>query len=90
MIAVALELYGSLRCAIGTKQLSLNLPDGSSIDDAIDVMLEQSAAGVESLVRRADGSSNVIVRLNGRPAQTDNVDLRSGDVIQQLYPVSGG
>ena len=79
---VAVKLFGSIREAVGEKELSVELPDGASARD-----LRRLLAGPLPVFDTFGDRLAVSVQLEVVPLDTA---LRDGDEVAFLPPVSGG
>jgi MoaE-MoaD fusion protein len=79
---VAVKLFGSIREAVGEKELSVELPDGASARD-----LRRRLADRFTVFDRFGDRLAVSVQLEVVPLDTT---LRDGDEVAFLPPVSGG
>jgi molybdopterin synthase catalytic subunit len=79
---VAVRLFGAVREAVGEKELSVELPDGASLDD-----LRRLLAGRHAIFDAFGDRLAASVNLEVSPGRTP---LRDGDEVAFLPPVSGG
>jgi len=81
-VDVIVKLFGSIREQLGAKELALTLADGATVGDVRDRLAAES-----SLVRELGSRLAISVNLEIANAQTE---LRDGDEVAFLPPVSGG
>ena len=79
---VAVKFFGSLREAVGAKELDVELPEGAMLSELRELLAERHPA-LEQLGERLAASVN----LELAPLETA---LRDGDEVAFLPPVSGG
>lgn len=89
MMNVTIELHGVLRLAWGAKEVLLNVPEGSTLADAVELLVQQGGRNVERAIQQPNGTYGVSFFVNGQPRKNDWV-LTSGDVITVLMPAAGG
>lgn len=75
-------LFAQIRDALGRDLLALNLPDGATVRDALDVLAQSHEA-------IAQMRSQLAVAVNERYASAATT-LRDGCTIALIPPVSGG
>jgi molybdopterin converting factor small subunit len=91
-VRITLRLYGALRQAAGTRELALDVPTGTCLDDLPRILAQARAGQVPQL--QADGSlTGFRVLVNGRDHFTvgglDAV-LAEGDLVTVMPFLSGG
>ncbi len=74
--------FAELAEALGTPEFTLNLPEGTDVEAAMDAV-----CGHHPSV--ADRRGTLAIAVNERYASTTHV-LRDGDVMAMVGPVSGG
>jgi MoaE-MoaD fusion protein len=81
-ISVRVRLFAMQREAAGTRQMRLEIPRGSTVDDAWNAVVEVAPA-------LASGRASLRFAVNGTYADPDT-PLADGDEIACIPPVSGG
>lgn len=82
-VYVSVRLFAMLRQSAGSGHLSLDLPDGATVGDALERLAETS--GLRDLIERMP----LAVAINRDYAKRDSV-LEEGDELALVPPVSGG
>jgi molybdopterin synthase catalytic subunit len=82
MIAVRVRLFAVLRERAGASEITLNLPEGATVADAVRAVGRDHSALASFLPR-------VAYALNESYVKTD-ASLRDGDELALIPPVSGG
>lgn len=80
---ISVRLFAMLRQHAGSGHLNLDLPDGSTVTDALDRIAD--TAGLRDLIERMP----LAVAVNREYANRDSV-LEEGDELALVPPVSGG
>lgn len=87
---MTVRYFGAARAAAGMDQESLDVPDGTSLNDVLDALVQLHPAGADgqpslkSVVGRSSFLRNEVA-LKDRTAP-----LATGDVIDVLPPFAGG
>ncbi len=81
-IRCTILLFAHLTDAIGQPELSIDLPDTTTLSDAVDTLVQQHDAIAEL-------RNTLAFAVNESYATTDTV-LHDGDTIALIPPVSGG
>ncbi len=79
---VRVRLFASLRESAGQERVTLTLPDGATVRDAVHALTQQFPA-------LADAANAIYAAVNNRYVAPDT-PLREGDEIALFPPVSGG
>jgi len=79
---VNLLLFASIREAVGTGSIALDIPEGETVEGLIAALAERYPAVSEHL-------PSVKIAVNRDLARSDTV-LRAGDEVALLPPVGGG
>jgi molybdopterin converting factor small subunit len=91
---VSLKLGDPLWRAVGKRELTLDLPDGSSVDDALGALASSYPdAGKEMRLGTTESDFYYSLFVNDRLvlfANRQKSPLRDGDVISVLLPLAGG
>lgn len=90
---IKVRVYGDLRNIVGKEELSLNLPEGSTVSHALH-KLPEGAMLKEKLMRALkEAQRGVVILVNGRNINFLSgmeTKLSSGDVIDLLPLAAGG
>jgi MoaD family protein len=86
MLKVSIRLYAVLRDLYGVDKDTIEVPEGSTIKDLLEILGRKSKALEDFMEKRL---SSIITLVNGLYAPQDQ-KLRDGDVVDLLPPASGG
>ncbi|MEQ9409449.1 MAG: MoaD/ThiS family protein [Fuerstiella sp.] len=92
---VTIQFEAQLRQAAGVSAKDLELPDGSSINDALRQAADSAAAELRSRLLTDSGElqSALLIFVNEQPVAAASVSehlLHDGDILLLLPPISGG
>ena len=91
---IRFKSFGPLRRVIGEREVSLEVPDTSTINSVIDIIVEKWGSSAEDLLMD-DGqiSGNLIIMLNMKDISTlngPNTTIQPNDEVIILPHVQGG
>ncbi len=87
---ITIELWGQLKQVAGESCLSLELPEGATVQDAIRLLASQAVSLASSLVEE-DGTcrpSNLVFVNDHQILLSD--PLQDGNTITLMSPIAGG
>ena len=94
ILRVLFKSFGPIRRLLGKKIIEVDVPEGSTVRQVVNTIVEQSGEELSKLIMDKDRiSGNLIVILNKKDVETlGGVDIvvREGDVIAILPHVQGG
>ena len=94
-VLVLFKSFGTIRRVLQKQLLELDMPEGSTVRDVIDEVVNIGGPPLSRLVlREGEISGNLIVLLNKRDVRTLDgefgVQVSDGDVVTLLPHVQGG
>jgi molybdopterin converting factor small subunit len=93
-VQVKFKSFGPIRRALDNQELTVDMPNGSTVRDVIDRVLKIGGPELEQIVMEGDRiSGNLIVMLNKKDVATlegENTAVAHDDEIAMLPHVQGG
>jgi sulfur carrier protein ThiS len=87
---ITVHSFGAIQSLLGQKTQQVELPEGGSVRDAIDKLLEKGGARARKLILSADGKNlKIIVMLDGK-AVVPETTLQDGQEINLMLTIGGG
>ena len=94
ILRVLFKSFGPIRRLLGKKVIEVDVPEGSTVRQVVNTIVEQSGEELSKLIMDKDRiSGNLIVILNKKdvePLGGVDIVVREGDVIAILPHVQGG
>ena len=92
---ITFQFEAQLRQIAGTGERQVEVPDGSSLLEALKLLVEQDGGALQERILRADGAvqNSLLLFVNDVPVAPDsaaNHVLNNGDQVLLLPPISGG
>jgi len=92
---ITVQFEAQLRHVAGVGLASVNLPDGSSVEDALHEVTSKFGSALGERMIAADGTTlrSILLFVNDKPvvhAAVAEQRLKSGDVLLLYPPISGG
>jgi molybdopterin converting factor small subunit len=87
---ITVESFGIIRSVLGERRQQIELPEGATVFDAIEKLLEKGGARARKLILSPDGKSlKVLVMLGGKSIGPETV-LQDGVEISLMLTIGGG
>lgn len=86
---IKVKLFSVIRIQIGSAELDLEMPEGSTIKDLLDYLEDKYEQQLVKVFRSKDGSYMFNTTLNGNNSGV-TAELNDGDIVALLTPVCGG
>ena len=86
---IRFEFFGVMRGLLARRQRRLEVPDGTTIREAVERLIRESDPKIGRYMKPAGGGYAVRFSVNGRVQQDDYI-LAPDDVVKLLVPVGGG
>jgi MoaD family protein len=88
-VQIIVKLFSVIRIQIGSAELDLEMPEGSTIKDLLDYLEEKYEQQLDKIFRSKDGSYMFNTTINGKNSDV-TAKLNDGDIVALLTPVCGG
>ena len=87
---ITVQSFGAIRSLLGEKTQQVEAPDGATVRDVIDKLLEKGGARARKLILSPDGKTlKIMVMLAGK-AVVSETTLQDGQEISLMLTIGGG